>query len=259
MPVILVVGGHGQLAQLITKQLVAAKEPSTFTVHSLIRNPDQVSDIVKLGAFPVIQDIEKASVPDILTTLSRVKPAVVIWAAGAGYKSTPDRIDAVDHQGAVKVFDALAIASNAGDCGKRLISISALDIRDREHKPVPDWYDDDDKKRSEMIWKGIGHFLEAKFKADKELRTGNDKRGLEYTMIRPGGLSNEPGVEIVNAGKVHLGQMVTRADVASVVLACISEPTTIGLAFDVVGGQDPVLDAVKAVGANRTDTFEGYY
>lgn len=259
MPVVLIVGGHGQVAQHITKQLVAAKEPSSFTVHSLIRNPDQSSEIEKLGAFPVIQDVEKASVPELLNTLSRVKPAVVIWAAGAGYKSTPDRIDAVDHQGAVKIFDALAIASNAGECGKRLVSISALDIRDRENKPVPDWYNDDDKQRSEMIWKGIGHFLKAKFKADKELRTGNDKRGLEYTMIRPGGLSNEPGTEIVSAGKVHLGQMVTREDIARVVVASINNPQTIGLAFDVVGGQTPIIDAVNDVGANKVDTFEGYY
>lgn len=259
MPVVLIVGGHGQVAQHITKQLVAAKEPASFTVHSVIRNPDQASVIEKLGAFPVIQDVEKASVPELLTILSRVKPAIVIWAAGAGYKSTPDRIDAVDHQGAVKIFDALAIASNAGECGKRLVSISALDIRDRENKPVPDWYNEDDKQRSEMIWKGIGNFLEAKFKADKELRTGNDKRGLEYTMIRPGGLSNEPGVEIVNAGKVHLGQMVTREDVARVVVASINNSTTIGLAFDVVGGQDPIVDAVSEVGTNQVDTFEGYY
>lgn len=257
MPVVLIVGGHGQVAQQITKQLVAAKDPATYTVHSIIRNPDQVPEIEKLGAFPVVQDIEKASVPELLTTLSRVKPNAVVWAAGAGYKSTPDRIDAVDHQGAVKVFDALAIASNAGECGKRLVSISALDIRNRT-KPVPEWYNKDDEKRSEMIWKSIGTFLEAKFKADKDLRTGNDKRGLEYTMVRPGGLTNDEGAGTVMAGKVHLGSSVSRVDVASVVAACIETPETVGLAFDVVGGEVRIKDAVKSVGENHIDTFEGY-
>lgn len=258
MPIVLVVGGHGQVAQEITKQLVASQGSATYTVHSLIRNSDQASEIEKLGAFPVVQDLESSSVSDLLTTLSRVKPQVVVWAAGAGYKSTPDRIDAVDHQGAVKVFDALAIASNAGECGKRLVSISALDIRDRS-KPAPEWYNEDDTKRSEMIWKSIGNFLEAKFKADKELRTGNDKRGLEYTMVRPGGLSNEPGVGKLSAGKVHLGTMITRSDVASVVVACIETPSTIGLAFDVVGGTVNLKDAVHSVGEHKIDTFEGYY
>lgn len=259
MPAVLIVGGHGQVAQQITKQLVAAKDPTTYTVHSLIRNPDQGPAIEKLGAFPIIQDIEVASVPDLLTTLSRVRPQVVIWAAGAGYKATPDRIDAVDHRAAVKVMDALAIASNAGECGKRLISISALDLRDRVGKPVPDWYNADDEKRSEMIWKSIGAFLEAKFNADKEMRTGNDKRGLEYTMVRPGGLSNDPGVATVSAGKVHLGTMISREDVASVVVACIDTPDTVGLAFDVVGGGVRIKDAVTSIGEHKIDTFEGYY
>ncbi|CAN8101695.1 unnamed protein product [Discula destructiva] len=258
MTAVLIVGGYGQVARLITKQLVATEDTS-YTVYSLIRNPAQVPEIERLGGVPVVQDLEQASVSELLTTLSRVKPAVVIWAAGAGYRSTPDRIDAVDHQGAVKIFDALAIASKAGECGKRLISISALDIRDREHKPVPDWYNEDDRMRSVMIWNGIGLFLSAKFKADKELRTGNGKRGLEYTMVRPGGLSNDPGVGVVNAGKVHLGQMVTREDVAQVVVACIREPDIVDLAFDVVGGPDPIIGTVKKIGANRIDTFEGYY
>lgn len=259
MPVVLIVGGHGQLAQQITKQLVAAKsngnDSATYTVHSLIRNPDQAPEIEKLGAVPVVQDLESASVSDLGATLGRVKPHVVVWAAGAGYTATPDRIDAVDHQAAVKVFDALAAAAG---CGKRLVSVSAVDVRDRA-KPAPDWYDDDDAKRSELIWKSIGTFLGAKFKADRELRTGNDKRGLEYTMVRPGGLSNEPGVGVVSAGKVHLGKMVTRTDVAGVVVACIENPSTIGLAFDVVGGEVAVKDAVKSVGESKIDTFEGYY
>lgn len=259
MPTVLIVGGHGKVAQAVTKQLVPLKEPAPYTVHSIIRNPDQVPDLEKLGAFPVVQDIEQATVSDLLTTLSRVKPDVVVWAAGAGYGAPPDRIDAVDHQAAVKVMDAMAIASSAGDCGKRLVSISALDVRDREHKPVPDWYDDQDKARSERLWQGIGAFLAAKFAADKEMRVGNDRRGLAYTIVRPGGLSDEPGEGLVDAGKVHLGRMVRRDDIAGVVVACIGNNDTVGLAFDVVGGEDLIPEAVKEVGKEKIDTFEGYY
>lgn len=259
MPTVLIVGGHGRVAQAITKQLAAIQEPAPYTVHSIIRNPDQVPELQKLGALPIVQDIEQATVPDLLTTLGRVKPDVVVWAAGAGYGSPPDRIDAVDHQAAVKVMDALAIAARAGDSGARLVSISALDLRDRAHKPVPDWYDADDRAQSDRIWKGIGVFLAAKLQADRALRTGNDKRGLAYTMVRPGGLSNEPGDGRVAAGKVHLGKMVKREDLAGVVVACIGNDDTIGLAFDVVGGEDVISEAVQEVGKHKTDTFEGYY
>lgn len=254
---VLIVGGHGQVAQQITKQLVAA---GTYAVHSLIRNPDQAAEIEKLGAVPVVQDLETADVPALVGTLGKFHPDVVVWAAGAGYRSPPDRIDAVDHLAAVRLFDAQAVAAG-GDrqCGRRLVSISALDIRDREARPVPDWYDDADRARSELIWRSIGAFLGAKFQADRALRTGNGRRTLDYTMVRPGGLSNDAGRGAVAAGKVHLGSMISREDVASVVVACIENPETIGLAFDVVGGDVDVRDAVKSVGEQKTDTFEGYY
>lgn len=258
MPTTLIIGGHGKVALHLTRQLLAEKSPP-HTVHSIIRNPDQVHDLEKLGAFPMVQSIEEATVPELLTTLSRIKPDVVVWAAGAGYGSPPERIDAVDHLGAVKIMDALAIASKAGDTGKRLVSISALDLRDREGKPLPEWYNEDDKTQSGRIWKGIGSFLTAKFKADKEMRTGNDRRGLDYTMVRPGGLSDDPGDGFVNAGKVHLGRMVKREDVARVVVECIKNHDTIGLAFDVVGGEDIISEAIKEVGNEKIDTFEGYY
>lgn len=181
MPTVLIVGGHGKVALEITKILIAEKEPA-YSVYSLIRNPDQSGELQKLGTQPIVQDVEKATVPELLGTLSRTKPDVVVWAAGAGYGSPPDRIDAVDHQAAVKVMDALGIASQAGDAGKRLVSISALDLRDRENKPVPDWYNDDDKKQSDGVWKAIGNFMKAKFEADKDLRTGNEKRGVNSTL-----------------------------------------------------------------------------
>ncbi|KAG8160048.1 hypothetical protein KVR01_010685 [Diaporthe batatas] len=259
MKTVLIVGGHGKVALEITKILVAEKEPTAYTVYSLIRNPDQSGELQKLGTQPIVQDVEKATVPELLGTLSRVKPDVVVWAAGAGYGSPPDRIDAVDHRAAVKIFDALGISSQAGDAGKRLVSISALDLRDRENRPVPDWYNDDDRKQSDGVWKGIADFMKAKFEADKELRTGNDKRGLHYTMVRPGGLSNDPGDGFVSAGKVHLGRMIKRQDVARVVVEVIKNDETVGLAFDVVGGEDIIAEAVKEVGKEKIDTFEGFY
>jgi nucleoside-diphosphate-sugar epimerase len=258
MKTVLIVGGHGKVALEITKILVADKDPG-YSVHSIIRNADQSGELEKLGTKPIVQDVEKATIPELLGTLSRVKPDVVVWAAGAGYPSPPDRIDAVDHLAAVKIMDALGIASQAGDAGKRLVSISALDVRDRENKPVPEWYNDDDKRRSDRLWQGIGDYMKAKFEADKELRVGNGKRGLQYTMVRPGGLSNDPGDGTVSAGKVHLGTMVKRQDVARAVVESIKNDDTIGLAFDVVGGQDSIADAVKKVGKEKIDTFEGFY
>lgn len=266
MPTTLIVGGHGKVATHLTRILTNEEKPP-HTVHSIIRTADQIADIEKLGAYPIVQSIEEATVPELLTTLGRVKPDVVVWAAGAPFGSG-DRVDKVDREGAIKVMDALAIAAQAGDTGKRFVSISALDLRDRANKPVPDWYDEADRRQSDRVWATIESHMLAKLAADKELRTGNDKRGLDYTMVRPGGLSNDPGDCLVALGKVHLGKTIKREDLARVVAAAIKVDETIGLAFDAVGvdesfgavgGKEAILKGVKGVGHGRIDTFDGYF
>lgn len=77
--------------------------------------------------------------------------------------------------------------------------------------------------------------------------------------MRPGGLNTEPEKGKIEAGKVHLSTTISREDVAQVVKMCIEDESTIGLAFDVVGGDTPIAEAVKDVTTKRTDTFDGYY
>lgn len=138
------------------------------------------------------------------------------------------------------------------------ILVSALDMRDRT-KPPPPWYNDNDFARSERVWTAIGPYMRAKLAADTDLRTNNSKRGLKYTIVRPGGLLDEPGKGTVAAGKVHLGTMVSREDVAGTVWACVKNEGTVGLAFDVVGGDTPIEEAVGEVVEKGEDTFEGFY
>lgn len=101
--------------------------------------------------------------------------------------------------------------------------------------------------------------MEAKLAADRSLVTENSRRGLEYTIVRPGGLSQEPGTGKVAAGKVHLNNMIPREDVASVVIECMKQDGTKGLAIDCVGGDTPIKDAIAAVAKDRVDTFAGRY
>jgi nucleoside-diphosphate-sugar epimerase len=138
-----------KVARHLTSKLVA----SSYTVHSVIRKESQVSDLEALGAKPVLQSVEESNVDQITATIKKCNPNVVIWSAGAGAGGA-ERTKAVDHMGkskvivdsnkafcilisrlgAVKVFDAIAAAGV-----KRFIIVSAVDIRDRENKPVPEW------------------------------------------------------------------------------------------------------------------------
>ncbi|KAI9663493.1 MAG: hypothetical protein M1831_002502 [Alyxoria varia] len=252
MPSTLILGGSGKVARHLTRILVGEISPA-HTVHSIIRNPSQSPEIESLGGKPVVQSIEDSSASDLAATMSSVRPDAVVWAAGAG-GGNPERTQNVDYLGAVKCMDA---AKQAGV--KRYVVISAIDVRDRDGKPTPDWYNDVSKDRSDKVWGFIEPYMRAKFAADRELRVGNSERKLDYTIVRPGGLSNEPGVGKVAAGKVSLGTMISREDVARVVATALQNDGTIGLAFDVVGGDTPIDQAVDKVASEKVDTFEGFY
>ncbi|KAE9989657.1 hypothetical protein EG327_002420 [Venturia inaequalis] len=223
------------------------------TVHSIIRSSSQSASLQSLGAHPIVQSIEDSSVSDLATTIRNVNPSVVIWSAGAG-GGDPSRTDTVDRKGAIKSMDATAEAGVS-----RYIIVSALDVRDRESKPIPEWYNDDDKARSDRVWGVIGAYMKAKLDADTELVRGNEKRKLKYTIVRPGQLTEDDGKGTVIAGKIHLGAPIAREDVARTVVECIKNDGTIGLAFDVVGGDEDVRKAVEGVVSGKQDTFEGYH
>ncbi|KAF1819741.1 NAD(P)-binding protein [Dissoconium aciculare CBS 342.82] len=246
----LIFGGSGKCARHITKLLSS----QGHTVHSVIRNPDQKSDIEQLGGKPIVQSIEDSSVDDMVQTIKSTNATAVLWCAGAG-GGNPERTKAVDNEGAIRSMDATAEAGV-----KRYIIISALDVRDKANASTePDWYNDADRKRSDGVWKVIKPYMEAKFAADRSLASENGRRKLDYTIVRPGGLTNDPAKGAIEAGKVHLHNQISREDVAAVVVECLKRDDTIGLAFDCVGGETPVAEAVAKVGAEKINTFEGRY
>ena len=244
----LVFGGSGKVARHITRMLATQGQ----NVYSVIRKPEQKSDIEALGGKPVVQSIEESTVDDMVKAMTETKATTVIWSAGAGGGSR-DRTKAVDQEGAIRSMDATAKAGI-----KRYIMVSAVDVRDRENKPEPEWYNDSDRERSNRVWSAIGPYMEAKLAADTSLVTENSRRGLDYTIVRPSGLTEDPGKGTIEAGKVHLNS-ISREDVASVVIQCMKQDETIGLAFDCVGGDNPIAHAIKQVVDRKADTFEGRY
>jgi nucleoside-diphosphate-sugar epimerase len=268
MPKTIIFGGSGKVARHLATALTSATPP--HSVISVIRNPDQSASLSALGASPLVQSIEDSSIADLRAVLEREAPDNVVWSAGAG-GGDPARTLAVDRDGAIKVMDAIAAATyTTTDTGvespKRFVMVSAVDVRDRDNKPVPEWYTDADKERSDKGWGAIGVYMKAKLAADAELVRGNETRRLRYTIVRPGGLTTEPGAGRVQAGKVGIVESISREDVARTVAAVLNNDKTIGLAFDVVGPGEgeakqglPIEEAVEKVASERDDTFEGYY
>jgi nucleoside-diphosphate-sugar epimerase len=210
-----IAGGHGKIALRLTRLLTERGD----TVVSLIRNPDHEGDIREVGGEPVVCDLEYASEDEVAAAV-RGSDAVV-FAAGAGPGSGPERKWTMDCGGAVK----LIAAAKAGAIARYLI-VSSMGAD-------PDAPGDDD----------FAVYLRAKGRADAELEAS----GLDHTIVRPGRLTDDAGTGRVKLGEgVGRGQ-VPRDDVAAVLAACLQAPNTVRRKFEVVSGDTPVEEAVGAL------------
>ena len=168
MSSILLIGGNGLLARHITKRFSS----KGVTVHSVVRNPNQVPELKVLGASPIVQSVEDSSVSDFVRLIKDVKPGVIIWSAGAGAGSaTAARIKRVDTEGHIKLIDAVAQAAEEAGTTRRYITVSSLEVRDEVNKPIPDWYDEDDKAFSRWVWPMFKTYYRARLASDKSLVT----------------------------------------------------------------------------------------
>ena len=207
---ITVVGGHGQIAMLLHPILKSCGHE----VFGIIRSEEHAQEVRNAGAEPVICDIEKQT--DISDAVGDVD--AVVFAAGAGPGSGAERKWTVDRDGAYKLIEA---ARNKGI--KRYVMISAMKVEEPRGNEVFQVYQ---KARAE---------------ADKALR----ESGLQYTIIRPGKLTDH-----LPRGRVLLGRdlptgQISRSDVAAVVAEVLDTPESIGFQWDLIEGELPVEQAVK--------------
>jgi nucleoside-diphosphate-sugar epimerase len=228
------VGGHGKVSLHITR--LATGPPHNFQIDSIHRSPSHDEDIRAAGGNPIHLDIEKSSVADFTNAFKGSDG--IIWSAGAGGKGGKERTWAVDYEGCVKAYDA---AISAGV--RRFILVSAIDVRNRE-KPPPEWYSKQDLEVSDRMWNAIPEYMKAKLAAEEDLYKRAGK--LDWTVVKPSGLTDEEGTGKVALGKAPLGK-IAREDVAKVVVACMAEKGTVGKALDLSGGDTPIDEAVRNV------------
>lgn len=209
---VVIAGGHGRVALRLTRQLTRRGD----RVRSLIRDPAHAADVREAGGDPVIADLESAD--DELALVTGRSDAVV-FAAGAEPGSGAARKETVDHGAAVKMMRA-AKASGI----RRYVIVSSIGA-------------DAGADGEEM-----GPYRRAKGRADDALR----ESGLDFTIVRPGRLTDEPGTGLVALGaSVGPGQ-IPRDDVAAVIAAALHQPATIGRTFEVVGGDVPIEAALAS-------------
>lgn len=212
---IVIAGGHGQIARHFGRLVASAGH----TPVGMIRKPEQAHDLGQDGIEAAMLDLENA---DVATMTEVVRGAdAVLFAAGGGSDGNAERKLSVDRDGAVKLADA---AEAAGVRRYVLLSSMGTETADPDSDDVFQVY------------------LRAKHEADEDIRG----RDLDWTVVKPGGLTDDLPTGRVQVGSLERGS-VPRGDVAHVLAEVLTADNTIGKTFDVLGGTTPVQDAVKSL------------
>jgi uncharacterized protein YbjT (DUF2867 family) len=213
---VVIAGGHGKIA-LLLEQLLAQRGDQAV---GLIRNPAHAGEVSAAGAVAAVCDLEAASVDEVAALLNGAD--AVVFAAGAGPGSGMSRKDTVDRGASVLLADA---ARRAGV--RRFVQISAMGV---DQPPAPG---------TDEVWAA---YLAAKAAAEDDLRA----RDLDWTILRPGGLTDDPGTGQVRLAPPSLPRgQVPRADVAAVIMALLDDPATAGRTLDLIAGDTPIADALR--------------
>jgi len=222
---IVIAGGHGKIARLLGALATARGDE----VVGLVRNPDHLEDLAADGIVGVVRDLEQVGAPELAADLAGAD--AVVFAAGAGPGSGAARKDAVDRGAAALLADA---ATAAGVGAYLLVSSIGVDrVRDGR---TPDGVDE-----------VFVAYLRAKLAAEEDLSSRN---GLRRVVLRPAGLTDEPGTGRVELAAGVDDGSVPRADVAAVALAMLDRLVGEGVDLPTVGlasGERPLREAVDAL------------
>ena len=214
---VVIAGGHGKIA-LILERLLAERGD---TAVGLIRNPTQSGDLEAVGAEAVVVDLENATVDDVAGHLRGAD--AVVFAAGAGPGSGVDRKTTVDRDAAILLADA-AEAAGVG----RYLMVSAMGA-------------DEPTAGDDPVFTA---YLAAKAAADDAVR---ERSGLNTTIVRPGGLTDDPATDRVRIAESTGRGTIPRADVAGMLLALLDAPATGGVTFELISGDMSIAEAIAVL------------
>lgn len=211
---ILIAGAHGKTARRLARMLVG----EGHEVRGLVRKEEQMGDVEADGAEPVLVDLEAEEVAGGVGEAVEGCDAIV-FAAGAGPGSGDERKETMDYGGAAKLVEA-AEERGVG----RYLMLSAMGAGDPEGGPET-----------------MRPYLRAKARADRLLEGSS----LDYTVIRPGSLTEDEGTGTIEAAeKLDRRGEIPREDVARTFAAALEDENTYHKTFDILAGETPIHEAL---------------
>ncbi|WP_375406001.1 SDR family oxidoreductase [uncultured Amnibacterium sp.] len=217
MSTVVIVGGHGKVALRLAEALTGRGH----TVRSTIRNTEHGADVEASGAEPYLLDIESSEPEDFAEVFGEAH--AIVFSAGGGGDGNAERKRTVDLEGSLK---SMAGAKLAGIT--RFVQVSAFGV----DTPVAD--------DAAPAWRA---YVDAKRDADVALRAS----GLDWTIVRPGALTDEPAIGRVRVGEDIPSGSISRGDVAAVIAAVLEHDSTIGTQFELTAGDRSIADAIASL------------
>jgi uncharacterized protein YbjT (DUF2867 family) len=199
------------------------------TPVALVRNEAYRPELEELGAEVRLLDIERSMAEDFARAFDGCR--AVVFAAGAGPDGKVERKRTVDFEGSLKSMDGAK-----GARIRRFVQVSAMAVDD----PVP--------ADASPVWRA---YIEAKREADEALRAS----GLDWTILRPGWLTDDPGRRRVAIGRDVPEGDIPRDDVAAVIVAVHENDGTLSKQWEVVQDGVTIVEAIAL--AVLTDAAPG--
>lgn len=207
---ILIVGANGSTGKRVIEILNNSKN---FKPVAMIRKEEQKMIFNDMGVESVVADLEEEDFSRALKGIDKI-----IFAAGSGSITGPDKTTAVDEKGAIKMIDE----AKKGKV-KKFIMLSAMNA-------------DAPSKN-----KDLEHYLKAKAAADEHLRSSS----INYSIIRPGRLTDDLGMGKVKiAEKLDSPGEIPRDDVAFLLVMALADPIVRNKTFEAIEGDEPIKSAM---------------
>ena len=206
---ILIAGANGQTGKRVVEIL---NNTENFSPVALIRKEEQKQIFEDMEVESILADLE-GEVDHTMQGIDKV-----IFAAGSGGHTGPDKTTAVDQDGAIKLIDA---AKNANV--KKFIMLSAMGT------DTPEKFGD------------LEHYLRAKKTADDHLR----ESGIPFTIVQPGALTDDMGLAKVKlAEKLNEQGEISRDDVAFLLVMSLADPLVKNMSFEAIEGEESIKSAM---------------
>lgn len=208
---VLIIGANGKIGKILAKKM---KSSTDFEPIVLVRKEEQKSQFNQQLIESRLASLE-GSTEELKMIMDGVE--AIVFVAGSGGSTGDDKTLSVDLDGAVKVIESAKTLNI-----KRFIMLSAINADNRE------------------FWEtsGIKPYYIAKHYADRILK----EIGLDFTILRPGSLLDEPGKGLITINNPTEQRGIAREDVAGFILEVLKSDNTIGKVIEFNEGNQSFTD-----------------